>query len=82
MAINFTAKQAIAIAVRYADLVNCAPQLISLQKEGGYYHIVLQAAFTEYEFYVDSFGGNVDGILTTPIADLNMDYMYGASRIA
>ena len=82
MGVNFTAKQAFAIAVREADLGNCDPKLIQVKNEDGFYKLIVQAAFMEYEFYVGCFDGMVYGINAEPIEDMDIEYAYGHEYLA
>ncbi len=39
--------------------------------EGGYYHMIVSTLMVRYEFYVDASDGEVCGIDTEPVIDVN-----------
>ena len=58
---------AINIAVKYACIENDDPYCVSAVYESGYFALTIYTAFQKYEFYVNSYTGELDGIISEPM---------------
>ena len=70
-------KDAIASAVKYADLSNNDPRCANVLLSEGVYELEIDTPFQHYDFYVDSVSGEILGINCEPYMEI--DGMYWKS---
>ena len=67
---QMTQNQALKCAIAYVEIKNDEPVCTSSSFADGLYHFIVTTLYLRYEFYVDAMNGEVLGISTEPLLDL------------
>ena len=66
-----TCKEAIAAAISCADLYNNDPRCTCAVLNNGLYELEIRTTFQRYDFYVGAVSGEVLGISSEPVLDID-----------